>query len=307
MQTGEGIMNEQSIEQARRRDFGQRVRILRRNINLSREELSEQTNIPFKTIGDIERGEKVLLHLDWDVKPLADFFGLRSLQREEFFAAAGLLIDCPETDDSAAEWSELLTNFYRNRQFPAFVTDPLYTFHSANSFLNTVYGLYPYTLRERLYEGAGPNVLRFLLDPSFGLKDLFGGEAGWRRVVEDNLCLLRVNSMRYLGTPMYDALIEELQKLPAFAPIWEQVCSPDYVSRARGRPLILHPGTDQEMQFTVTYVYAARIAGVEQHLILYIPANEATAAHMQRLREMVEPVVYQYSRQFPHGYREMKL
>jgi DNA-binding XRE family transcriptional regulator len=295
-----------SIEMTRRREFGNRVKCLRKNCNLSRQELAERTRIPFKTIGDIERGEKVLLHVEWVVKPLADFFRLTGIGREEFFAAAGLFSDDVQTE-CGTQWSALLTSFYKSTTLPALVTDPLYTLHSSNAYLNVLYGLDIPARSSALYQGAGPNNLRFLFDPQFGLRQKFGDAQHWRTNVIGNLYSFRVSALRYLGTPTYERLLAELHKLPDFAALWETVTRPDYVPRVTGIPTVFYPDTPHEMQFVVAYVFPKQFEGVEQNRMIYIPADERTAAQLNRLCAGIDPTVYHYSPHFARGYRVLRL
>lgn len=303
---GTRVVQHESIELARRREFGNRVKYLRKKFGLSRQELAERTRIPFKTIGDIERGEKVLLHIEWVVKPLADHFGLSGIGREEFFAAAGLYPDCVKTDPGI-HWSALLTSFYKSTMLPALVTDPLFNFHSSNAALNALYGLNIPAISPLLFKGAGANYLRFLFDPAFGLRQKFGNYENWRSNVIGNLYSFRASAMRYLGTPGYEKLLRELQALPDFAALWEIVGVPDYVARIAGFPTVFYPGSPEEMQFVVAYVFPKQFDGVEQNRMIYIPADERTAAHLGRICAGIEPVVYHYSPHFTRSYRVLRL
>ncbi|MBX3086237.1 MAG: helix-turn-helix domain-containing protein [Anaerolineae bacterium] len=294
-------------ESDRRREFGQRVRALRKAAGLNRDQLAERTQIPFKTIGDIERGEKVLLDVEWVINPLADFFQLSGLTREEFFAAAGLRLDVLQPEDNQDYWSELLTHFYKSTKLPALVTDPLYNFHSSNSYLNAIYGFDAYQIHARWSSGAGFNMIRLLFDPDSGFRSMFGTPSGWREAVVGNTYSFRVSAISRLGTPALEHLLSELEKLPDFAEIWQYVSAPGYRPRFTGIPMICYPDTPREMQFVGAYIFQARFDNMEQHRILYVPADDATARKVDQIRATVPPAVYHYSKRFPNGVREIKL
>ena len=296
-----------SPESERRREFGARVRTLRKLAGLNRDELAERTQIPFKTIGDIERGEKVLLDVEWVINPLADFFKLAGVTREEFYAAAGLRLDVLQPEDNQDYWSELLTHFYKSTNLPALVTDPLYNFHSSNSYLNAIYGFDPNEVGTRWATGAGFNMIRLLFDPESGFRSMFGTPAQWRQAVIGNTYSFRVSAISRVGTPALEHLLSELEQLPDFTEIWNYVSAPGYRPRWAGIPAIFYPDTPREMQCVGAYIFQARFDNMEQHRILYIPADDATARKIEEIRANVQPAVYHYSRRFPNGIREIKL
>lgn len=295
------------ISDLRRREFGQRVRTMRKQAGLSREQLADRTNIPFKTVGDIERGEKVSLDVEWVVRPLADFFALKGVAREEFFAAAGLRLDVLQPEADQDQWTELHTQFYRSTSYPAFVTDPLFNLHSTNAYFNALYGLNPADAQSRWMDGAGLNLIRLLLDPASGFRLKFGSTPQALRVIETSLYAFRVSAVSRLGTPAHDKLMRELSRLPDFADLWLTISAPSYKPRSctlsLGSP---HEGA-RDMQFMCAFVFPTRLDQTEHHHILYIPADDATARQMEQWRVHRRPVVYHYSRRHLNGYREIAL
>ncbi len=296
------------LQEGLRQEFGARVKSLRKRHDISRLELASRTGIPFKTVGDIERGEKVMLDPEYVVTPLANCFDLRGIARDEFFAAAGLLPDTVAHDLQTSQevWTPLHTMFYRSAALPAVITDPLYTIHSSNAYFNSLFKINPHRLSRRLFEGAGPNIMRFLLDPAFGVQQRFGNRHEFLAVLRGNLYSMRVSAVSHIGSPHYERLISALEQFPDFGPIWAEVGAPDYVPRLAGIPTIFDIGTDHEMQFVVALVFPPRFTLPEQRRMLFIPANVETERHIHAMRIAITPAVYHYSTHFPSGYREIR-
>jgi len=298
---------ESNLSPGLRREFGARVKAMRKRHNISRLELAAYTGIPFKTIGDIERGEKVMLDPELVVSPIANCFDLQGITRDEFFAAAGLLPDtiAHEVETSQEVWTPLHTMFYRSTQLPAVITDPLYMIHSSNAYFNALFGIDPHRLSRRLFEGAGPNILRLMLDPSFGIRSRFGDREEFLSLLSGNLYSLRASAASHIGTPPYERLMSELERFPEFGPIWSVVGAPNFVPRLAGIPTIFYINTDREMQFVVALVFPPRFTLPEQRRMIYIPANIETEQRFNAMRARITPAVFHYSSRFPSRYREI--
>jgi transcriptional regulator with XRE-family HTH domain len=277
-------------EDKRKRAFGRRVHELRRQRKLSRYQLELRSGVPQRTILDIENAAKAVLDRK-TVILLARAFGLAGIDLREFISVAGLVPDHPldgrvleGKPDEKLGLERMMRQFYAEAQLPAYSTNALMDLQSCNSYVLALLGLDLALLERTAYEGAGPNVLRFLFDPAFNARQFWGHD--WCKIAQWNLRLFRQASMPHLHKPRYAQLMRALQQLPGFEAMW-QSSSPES-SEPSNSPVAIHemPPSFTTAMTAKTAFGLARIMRTEivwdeiihhqLRVVLYVPLDHPT-------------------------------
>ncbi|MBN8595814.1 MAG: helix-turn-helix domain-containing protein [Anaerolineae bacterium] len=194
--------------------FGELLRSLRERMEFTRQQLSELSLVSYKTIVDIEYGEKA--HLDRrTVTLLSKSLKLSGFIRRSFFVAAGLI---PEFEAGLPAWSTELQEFHKGMKYPTIVADSLVDIQSLNAYLLALFEIDLAQLGDRIFDSAGPNVLRVMFDPLFNARRLFASE--WVANAQLQILIFRYMSLPRQKEDRYGTLLQELHKLPDFSDIW---------------------------------------------------------------------------------------
>ncbi len=266
-----------------KKNFGRLVRTFRHQLGISRELLAYKSNLSFKTIGDVERGEKVILDHAL-VSALAFALEVGKVDEDNFFAAAGLMtLQEPSVDQTQLE---LIRRFYQHTTLPAFVHDPLLDFHSVNAYFLALFGGKQDNASDVMFTGAGANILRCLFDPAFNVMAVYGDVRQWQAFARASLYRFRLRSQKRVGTKRYIELFTELAKLPRFLEMWESVQPTDRIENLC-LPLTLYPKTNQEMTFLIADATTSYFPIHEFIMTTYIPCNESTRNRLADLKTQV--------------------
>ena len=256
--------------------FGERVCELREDAALTVKQLAQRVNLPDSTIGKIERAEKAILDRA-TVMVLANSFQLTGLQRQEFFACAGLIVDEPQFAREALRENEAIMDFYANVQSPAYVQNALFDLHSTNAYMSEVYGMDFRLMSRYLFDSIGPNILRVLFDPDSGFdaKKNWIGAQTWHEYASSLVYIFRIRSMNLIGTERYQKVLSCLMQWPEFRQIWQNTGSPEYTLHFP-IPVIFHPEGRARLQFVSMDATLCHLPMMQWQMTCYIPADDAT-------------------------------
>ena len=266
--------------------FGQRVLDLRRRRKLSRNQLDQLSGVPERTIIDIENAEKATLDRK-TVMLLARAFDLHGMDLREFVLAAGL---APEHSLDAPDLTAMIRRFFRESDYPAYMTNALFDLHACNSYLMALMGISMQYLETLAYRGAGPNMLRFLFDPALNTRATWGN--AWRDIAIWNVRVFRQGSLLHVHQPRYTQLLRELRQLPDFDAVWQASAAPQEMT------LPPHISTVQSPYGPAKVLHAEVITDEVIHrqlrVALYVPLDETTQAVFATLRQKVTCFAIQF-------------
>lgn len=270
----------------RKRAFAQRVLELRQRRRLSRNQLDQLSGVPERTIIDIENAEKATLDRK-TVMLLARAFDLHGMDLREFVLAAGL---APEHPLDAPDLTAMIRRFFRESDYPAYMANALFDLHACNSYLMGLMGISMQYLETSAYRGAGPNMLRFLFDPTLNARAMWGD--AWREIAVWNVRFFRQVSLPHVHEPRYAQLLRELRQLPDFDSVWQasaatqEIALPPHISIAQspyGSARVLH-----------AEVTTDEVIHRQLRVAFYVPLDEPTQAVFATLRQNVTRFAIQF-------------
>jgi transcriptional regulator with XRE-family HTH domain len=262
-----------------RRTFGQIVISLRKDLSdpatgkfWTQTDLAQATGLSERSIGAIERGEKVNLE-GGTLTRLAQALRLTALEQREFYLAAqeaAAIVSPLPGREQTARTMQMLRDIY----LPAFVCDPLYHLVYLNAQMAAFHGLSLDDLRAAVSEARPVNVLSEFFTPTSNLRQSVGKE--WTTVALANLQHFRATSLRYRHTEHFQQLLQGLLALPDFTQLWQASAYPQADMNTRLHAFCYHHATHQWVNYT-----AARAAiitpATELYLSILVPNDARTA------------------------------
>jgi len=266
--------------------FGDLLRSLRERMNFTRHKLSEISLVSYKTIVDLEYGEKANLDRR-TVTLLSNSLKLNGITRRNFFVVAGLI---PEYEIGLPPWFNELQTFYKSMKYPALVVDSLVNIQSLNAYLLALFEIDLVELGDHVFASAGPNVLRFTFDPLFNARGLFASE--WVSYAQLQILIFRYMSLPRQKEKGYGDLLHELHQLPDFSDLWNSTESmslpmPPFLATIHhsrfGKISYMHG----EVVLFGTYSEQAKAA-------FYLPVGQEDEKSFEILRENTANVVIEF-------------
>lgn len=190
---------------------------------LSQKQLAQAANLPYQTIGKIERGELVNLRDDI-LTNLASALNLNTAERQEFWMASQEHEGNHDTSSEQA-FHHIYQQFSQIKQ-PAFLLNPFYDLVAVNQPFLTLYGL---EMRQLLENHSACNLAILLFKPDSPLRSRLG--VHWYQTANLHLRFFRCISLRYRYTSYFNEIIKRLRGLPDFSALWQshtQICDDFY-------------------------------------------------------------------------------
>jgi transcriptional regulator with XRE-family HTH domain len=289
----------------RKKAFGQEVKSLRKQRGLSQQDLARNIlGITPRTLGKIERGEKGFLDHDI-VSRLATCFSLEGLAREEFFSQAGLSDAIVEEDYTPPQIDvEAVRTFFENIDFPAYAHDAFYNLYALNSSMFAIFGANVQDYTTEFLRPSGPHLLRILFEMQLEAKTEWAKDKAWRAHAEMLVYRFRVISRKYVGSPNYNELLNDLKKMPEFREIWRKVEKSDYVPRFPPLSTFYLRG-GEELRFISTLATDTAFMSTEVNKVVFIPASEETRQHLARVTSNIAYFYLLFERDQPNGYTKV--
>jgi hypothetical protein len=274
--------------------FAALVRRLREEHEWSQRQLDRISNIPWRTIFDIEHGDKA--NLDYrTVSILCEAFKLSGQDRREFFLTAGLK---PDVEQDVSDWSSVVKTFYADMKFPAFVIDTAFYIASANTYMAAILGLTfeQFLDKHRLYNGV--HILHFLFDADFRSRDLYGEH--WAVYATLNTYLFRQVAENHLHEVRYQRTVSQLRGMEDFNRIWE---ASNQSMSLPGAPysITLHHALYGTLQYWHSQPVMPDAFFEQFRTVFYSPADAATEMAFNRMREDVPYAAYRFPSDIQHG------
>lgn len=193
---------------------------------LSQETLAQRANLSSRTIGEIERGKKVVLD-QGTLKSLAIALNLGPLeQREFFYAALGMEHDKTADKKNPEEILQRLIEELRTLQIPAMIHDSLYFVIAVNEAWLKVKGLSHLdclNLRESRKHSNKLNYIELLLHESLSVNRVYGRH--WKKFLSMVIKNFRVISLQLCHMDEYRDLLKLLLAYPLFREEWQRYLS----------------------------------------------------------------------------------
>lgn len=178
----------------------------------TQQEVATVANLPIRLVGQIERGEKVVLDSDV-LTALADFFRLTTSERERFFAFATGVSQSDLSRERQTIEAVLAREVAKVKQIqqPVLLHDGLYRIIGLNSAYREIYGL------TRDYLNAIPegdvtkyHIVRHLHDAASPVRQVYHSH---RPAVEvNNVVYWRYLSLAHRDDPLFDEIQSQLQE-----------------------------------------------------------------------------------------------
>lgn len=256
----------------------------------TQKELAQKADVKLRTLQDIETAQKV--HLDYEVvDKLATAFAIKDNDREQFFGAAGLLVQVnPQAEP--IQWAKVIFDFYKSVEFPAFAVDELFDVHSVNSYLLELLDVPLNMFSQTFAASPGPNLLRFLFDPAFNARKLYGHY--WEEYAQVNVALFRNLARVHLNTERYQSILMALQKMKHFEDLWKRteqmaVPLPPYLG------ILTHPKYGA-LRYWHSGTVQPNLRGEQMFLTFYIPADSASEAAFEQMRSNTHKAAYELNK-----------
>lgn len=284
--------------------FAKVVKAQREERSWSQSDLAQQTRfiIPVRTISDLETAQKAVLDHK-TISYLADAFGVEGLLREEFFAAAGLIVDRVSLGSIRPADQEMLLRMYEKTPFPALVQDPLLFIHSVNSIHFGIFGKVPPSTAGE--PARRPNILRIIFHPEFEERTGVVNNEAWRTFVDWTVFMFRNSSQKYMHLPEYAALIKELRTRKAFREVWQRATRPKYIPQSP-LPIVFQFANGHRYEFIVTRALMPMLPTAPMNMILYFPVDAATKDYCTEMSEGPRFVIL-FDGTPPNGYSVVHL
>ncbi|MCZ7538811.1 MAG: hypothetical protein M5U29_02600 [Anaerolineae bacterium] len=234
-------------------------------------------------VGDIE--QDTVVDICPYLEPLAFAFELKEYERREFYAAAR----CVNQDRKSYMADTLLRRTLHDIPYPAFAVTPLWDCIAENRYAQVAHNMTDKRIEEFSSGALGPNRLRMLFDPSFGMEELLKGEHMWQWTAKKLLWLFRNTSFRYMATNRYGKIIKEMRKFRRFRRIFEEVLTgttemrhPSIFSPSYIEPEIQIHHPEFNLLIFLLLEYPIEYTGSELRLFVYAPKH-----HYSRFFESV--------------------
>lgn len=262
--------------------FGQLVGHLRKEIGLTRKELTDEVNNYLETelgntaIRDVELGRRRLTREE--LSALASVLRLSSRERKEFFFAS-MNIEADDVQPKADSQDAILDsvlNDIQGLQCPFLLLDKYHYILATNSTASVLFSL-SYDQLTHMFDAPvlRYNLIAILFSNNFQqLIKLFQMEP-YDRTITRSMQVFRSATLAYRFSPDYQALSQELQKFPFFKVYWEQavVDERDEFRNQRSYPLI-HPYYGALQMVTVLSITSTPYGNL--YLATYLPVNVQT-------------------------------
>lgn len=271
-----------------REEFGKLVKALRTEVimlpegrPMTQQELADKTMHSSRTIGQIEQGDKRNLEPQIIAK-LADAFGLTSMERTAFYAAAAQVDIDPRSavPGDPADVLQLLIEAARNIQVPAFIYDSLYTVVAANSLMLKISNVQDELLESGHDTAAGFNLLRYYFNDESAFPSVLG--PGWERFAIRNVQHFRASSLQYRHTKQFELVFNDLCQYARFQDFWSRT---RYVGEDVFYPwegVDYHHPEFGALNYIVCEV--PTLTGYEDlYLVTYVPRNKQTTVVFQNM------------------------
>lgn len=257
-------------------DAGVKVSGRRRTPGLRREEVATLAGVSIDYLIRLEQGR------DTNPSPdvLAALADALQLDRDDRFHLMGLAARsasphleqfCPAAPALDAEVPATVQLLLDQLEAPAFVVGPLGDVLASNEAYRTLAG--PLGLLDV------PNLVRHVfLHPA--APTVYGQ---WGETADAQVGRLRAAHRRLSEEPAVIGLLDELQGVPAFAERWDA----HPVGHTERGPKVIHHPEAGELHLTYE---ALGLAAQDQQLIAWLPADEATAAALDRVLAADRPV-----------------
>lgn len=271
-----------------REEFGMLVKALRTEVivlpegrPMTQQELADKIMHSSRTIGQIEQGDKRNLEPQIIAK-LADAFGLTSMERTAFYAAAAQVDIDPRSavPGQPADVLQMLLDASRNIQLPALIYDSLYTVVAANSLMLKLSNVQDALLEDGHQMAAGFNLLRYYFNDESAFPSVLG--PGWERFAIRNVQHFRASSLQYRHTKQFERIFSDLCQYSLFQDFWTRT---RYVGED-----IFYPweGVDYHHPDLgpMTYIVSEvpTLTGCEDlYLVTYIPRDKKTTVVFQEM------------------------
>lgn len=233
-------------------EFGKFVRTLRKRERITQEELAEWLSelvggdengkaINKDHVSRIERGAIGIIALQKYINALAECLRLTEPEKVVFFAKANIIYREPEKKElKRADRKNVIRHeierIFTHVDYPCFARTRLWDILAFNSYLCAVFG-YDEKMRKMLQKPPlKSNLLRILFDEQFNNADYVGGEVKWRENVMRSLKAFRRESFRFVGTPRYEEIMNEMNKNRRFRAYWELSMEDETPSSKVARP-----------------------------------------------------------------------
>jgi len=211
-----------------RKEFGMLVKALRSEVfilpegrQMTQEDLAERIVHSTRTIGQIEQGDKRNLEPQI-IASLADAFGLTSMERSAFYAAAAQVDIDPRSavPGKPEDVLQMLLDAARNIQLPAWIYDSFYNVVAANTLMLKLSNA-PDSLLESGHDTiAGFNTLRYYFMDDTPFPEVLG--PGWERFAIRNVQHFRATSLQYRHTKRFEQIFNELCGYARFKDFWSR-------------------------------------------------------------------------------------
>lgn len=280
-----------------RKDFGRLIAALRKEHfdpvagkGWTQKYLAKQTNLSTKIIVNLEQGVKVNLDATTLIQ-LADAFGLTTLERQEFFAAATSVDDSAivlPTQKPDAVRCELL-DVLQQLQLPALLHDAFYDIIAINSLASRFHQIDVASLTASSHQVGSSNLLALIFAPQSPFRSTM--QHAWSKLALFNVHQFRTMSLRYRHTSYFQRLFATLCRYPIFRTLWAETQDHphDFYSQLKTYTYD-HPEFHQ-VNYTVTKTITLTNAG---HLYLSIlaPNSPLTLHCFTRLAQQIDRAVY---------------
>lgn len=268
-----------------RKDFGELIASLRKDLGWTQAELAEYAGIDNATLSNIERGVK--RHLEPEtLYQLANALRLTSLERREFFLGASGLdqaktVRPPGANDPAQVFEaqaqiNRLTETMEQVQLPTHLGDCYGDILAVNSLLLEVFQIESEMLKLMIRAEGGFNNLHVV----YGMlqsQQAFGNE--YSKSALEAIRAFREGSLRYRATPYYQALLEKFRdphKYPLFERYWRRVSTLDEDKETMISPLLVQHPKYGLLSFNMTSAVTLTSRG-ELFLTYFLPMDPGTA------------------------------
>lgn len=216
-----------------RKDFGELVAALRKDLNWKQSQLSQIANIDEPIISQIERGVKMHFEPDLLFK-LANSFQLTTQERKEFFlAASGLeqsqMVRQPSLQSATDTFNarkvlDRMIEMTVQIRLPAFLCDAYGDVLVANNMILMFYKVPPAVVESAASTPGGFNTIRI----NFGKDMVARNQVGdnWDQYAVKSMRAFRENSLRYRGQPYFKYLMKHFRnpaEYPLFDRYWKMV------------------------------------------------------------------------------------
>lgn len=190
---------------------------LAEEIMLSSQITNDMQTLSIKQIADLEQGRVSNIKPDVHIEPIARAFKLSEPEKAELYYVAGLAAPIVKRQRNNTIFVSLLKKI----SYPATVRTPLWDFVAFNTYNKVLWGYTDYHLMKLHNHQVRPNLLHVLFHPEFLSRNYSSSYAEWREHRLRDLHAFKISSFRYISSPEYNVIIDNLMQYTEFARLWK--------------------------------------------------------------------------------------